>query len=122
MAFVEYTQKSIRSGADIKAALTRQRSIRFSSAASEKFFKNIEHCVLLFDEETRRIAVKPIAKKVNHAYRILRLGGRKTQVEISIASFLRFFSIPVPAKSVHMKCLWDDQLAAVVLEPEKASV
>jgi hypothetical protein len=119
MAFVEYTQKSIRSGGEIKAALTRQRSIRFSSGASEKFFKNTEYCILLFDQETRRIAVKPVAKKIGHAYRVLRLGNSKTQAEISIASFMKYFSIPLPEKSRYFSCVWDEQLGAVVLEPEK---
>jgi len=62
-----------------------------------------------------------VEKELPHSYKFRRSGEVKTQVEINIGSFMKFFKIAVPEKTIPFSCEWDEQLGAVVLKEEKSN-
>jgi hypothetical protein len=99
------------------ATLTKQQTIRLNKAFAERYLPNASHVVLLFNEDTNQIALRPSDGTERHAYRLREQGAQK---EISGNAFIRHFRIKQVTESQQFTPQFDDQLGAVILtEPVK---
>jgi hypothetical protein len=98
--------------------ISKSGFLTISPAMVEKYFKDCQHAQMLFDQETRRIAVKPAGPNDSNTLKLgLPKGSRSKRA--SIAGFLEFCGFK-PSKNASYEAKWDEELGAVVAELPKA--
>ncbi|MFP4484621.1 MAG: hypothetical protein ACLFO1_07165 [Spirochaetaceae bacterium] len=112
MGFVEFERPRRADSREPVVKLTKQQTFRINKATLDRYFAEATHAVLMFNEDTNQIAIRPSDGREHYAYRLRTQGAQK---EISGNAFLQHFRIRVPEQSKVFTPQFDEQLNAVIL-------
>ena len=106
MPFEEFTKnRPIKDTPTI--SILKQGLIGISQVCYNKYFKNYEYIILMFDKENKVIGLKPTNEAKSNAYKIHpKRDGRL--VQISGMAFLKYYNIPHDETKVYT-CEWNEE-------------
>jgi len=116
MAFELFTMKSARSGREARVTVSKRGSLSLNTVCMASHFKDAEYVQLLYDAQSKRIAIKPATAGDEHTYKICR--GKQGGGHVSGQGFLKYYKIPHD-KTRSCPALWDKRLAALVVDLKK---
>ncbi|MCF7847771.1 MAG: hypothetical protein K9M45_02885 [Kiritimatiellales bacterium] len=111
MAFELFTKQGNKAAAEPRVTISKTGLLSVNTLCRQRFLKDAEAVHLLFDPDTGRIGIKPVAKGAEHAY-TFRQG--KAGGQISGSAFLKHYDI-AHAKTKAYPADWDAQAEAVVI-------
>ena len=82
---------------------------------AEEHLKEHPTVQLMFDKDSRRIAIKPVPQQVDNAMKLNHPKGSKS-ARLSGSGFLSFCGIKITDKSIVCPAKWSDELGAIVLQ------
>lgn len=92
MAFETYTPKRRRQDTDPKVTISSSGNFMINAAASEQWFSKAKLVQLLFDPESKTVAIRPMEKDADNALK-LRRPARAAGCHISGQGFLDYYQI-----------------------------
>ena len=114
MAFEIFTRKIVRSGAPGVTASKLGR-MAINKRATSFFEKNaVEYVLVLWDADTKKIAIRPIAKRDPRAYR-LKYGEKGNGAGFSAKTFFDHIGLDF-SESRPMPAHWDDDQDMLVID------
>ena len=112
MSFVTYTPNRHSPSYKEEIRISKSGFLTISPVLVEKYFKDSLHAQMLWDQESRRIAVKPASPQDSNTLKLgLPKGSRSKRA--SISGFLEFCGFK-PVKNASYPAEWDNELGAVV--------
>ena len=116
MAFELFTKKSKRSQTEPRISISKQGQLHLNVASLDAHFAEVQFAQLLFDPETRQIAVRPADAKEEHVYKLCR---NKQKRPTSLAqAFLKSHRVPFQ-KTASYAASWDEEVGALVFDTVK---
>jgi hypothetical protein len=112
MTFEVFSHQGNKAVSEPRVTVSKNGLLSVNTLCRQRFLKDAEAVQLLFDPETRRVGIKPVAKAAEHAY-TFRQG--KSGGQISGHAFLKHYNI-AHAKTKAYPAAWDEQAAAVVIK------
>ncbi len=114
IAYEVFSRKVSRSGSPM-VTITKLGRISLNKTATVRLEKEaVEFILLLWDRESRKIAIRPITKKDPRAYRVS-YGQKGNGAGFSAKTFLDFIELDY-GESRNMPVLWNDQENAYEVE------
>lgn len=116
MAFQTYIPMKRRPSDKAFVRITKGGILQLSPIVIDSHFSKIDIVQLLFDPESRRIAIKPLHQPEESALK-LRKPQRAAGAHISARGFLEHFKIAVPENSQMIEePTWDEGLQALLVQ------
>lgn len=106
MAYEIFSRKTSRMGTPM-VTITKLGRISLNKTATVRFEKDaVEFVLLMWDKESRKIAIRPISKKEQRAYRVT-YGAKGNGAGFSAKTFLDFIELDF-TESRNMPIEWND--------------
>jgi len=93
-------------------SISKHGTLSLNASATGQFLDGATHAVLMYDAETRQIAIKPVDKTTGDAYRLSRPKGGG--VHIAAKRFLAHIGYP-HTETKRLDISWNDEVKAVVI-------
>lgn len=110
MAFEVFEGRGRTASGTPTVSIRKNGALALNAAALDAWFKGQDYAVLMYDPDTKRIGVRPVAEKSKSAYKLQRVGQGG---HVNAKSFLTHYTID-HAKSQSFPAEWDEQAKAVV--------
>jgi hypothetical protein len=114
MAFEVFSHQGNKAVGEPRVTVSKNGLLSVNTLCRQRFLKDAEAVQLLFDPDTRRIGIKPVAKDAEHAY-AFRQGKPGGGGQISGSAFLKHYDI-AHAKTKAYPAEWDEIAGAVVIK------
>jgi hypothetical protein len=115
MAFESYVPNRHKTSNKPIVRISKRGILQISPVLVEKHFKDVEQVQLLFDAETRRMAVKPAGADDALGLK-LRKPVRASSCHVSASGFLEHFGLKVSSSRIWEDAQWDESLGALVIQ------
>ena len=119
MAFELFTKKSMRSHSEPRISISKQGQLHLNVASLEAHFGEVQFVQLLFEPETRQVAVRPADAKEEHVYKLCR--NKHKAAYVSGQAFLKSHRVPFQ-KTASYAASWNEEVGALVFETVKSVV
>ena len=114
MAFEVFNKKAAvgRGSTTPKVTISKNGTFSLNAVATQQMMDGAEYAVLMYDAESKQIAIKPVAKTDEHGYRLSRpkTGG----IHISGRRFLAHIAYK-HEETTRFEASWNDTINAVVI-------
>ena len=114
MTFEEFVPKKAPPAREPMISILKQGSFGINGSAVERYFKDAEYVVLLYDKEAKRIGIRPIKDATSNSYP-LRRAKKGNTVQITGQKFLRHYGIEHP-ETKRYPCEWLEKEKLVVVQ------
>lgn len=115
MAFETFNPASARrrTGSEKRVTLSKTGQIALNTVSVRAHFAESENVVLLYDRETRSIAIKPAGADDENACKLST--AKSGSAYLSGRGFLAFFEVPYEQTTAY-PAEWNETLAALVIQ------
>jgi len=101
----------------LQITLTPSGKLSISLAAYEKWFKDSCGVLLAYDEENRRIGLKPVSEPCKDMYAICpSRADRRGGYCIGVRAFFKYLGLPLPQKAVAKQAYEEDGFVVIDLD------
>jgi len=100
-----------------EVSLTPSGKLSISTPAYEKWFKGCKGVVLAYDEENRRIGLKPVYESCPHMYSLTpcRRDG-KGGYYVAAVAFFKHCGIPLPEQPIRKRAYQEGEMVVIDLD------
>ena len=116
MAFEVFEFRGRISGGNPMLTIMRTGMFSLNGAARSGMFQGVERVVLMYDADTRRIAIKPEKKATQNSHKL----SKTSNMMFAARTFLKYYQIDY-SETKKYELTWDSSLKAAVCDLKKPS-